>query len=881
MPRFEEIPRVHIIEREEMPMNKTKKTLRKILAVVLSLSMMLSMTAISPKKADAFMKADVTEIKSSDMSELLSHYWNYKLEDNKLTINITDTEAEKNVQAAIAGGATKAYYQAGLDLYIDNVATGTSTAQPLTSGNFDGNTCTISQDVSSIAQTINTLVVSVSLVTTTKVGLKTTKKATLCYNFPIYLEKENGKISIYSPYGAAAVKALEDFNANYKPENYLKTRTFTNIACKSFEKIVEKAKELTKDCKNDGEKIKIIHDWICTNVAYNYPAIQGTTSGNTTDIDTSYKYGEKYGIDRAFEDGLAVCSGYASLGELMFRAAGIPSMCIEGTGGALDDGTENKSKFDCNHEWNVVYYNNSWHFMDLTWDSPNVYYGKGDSRNISGKAPYYTYFGIQAELFGVSHYQRQIFDDAEEVTGIKVVNPRTQYFVGQNLEKNSEIELTVENNKKTWYGVKENAAYSGYDLSKPGKQTVTVRYMGLETTYDIEVLEMDHIKVVPSENTTYLIGSKLKTDFKLYVVAKDGTEVLIKDTNAENTYVTCSGYDMNKEGKQTVTVSYKDLTAQYDINVVDAKEISVETDETPVYPYGTQFKPNFKLYVTKSDGTKQLVENGTSLATCTGYDLSNLNKVGEQEVTVTYLGLTAKYKIKVVLAVGLGCVAANKSFEQGQELDTTRNKVYYVLKNGEELMVNNADVTYSGYDKDKTGIQKITVTCNGLTTSYYVTVKAKSEPTATPTVKPTKQPTATPKATATVKPTRTPSVTASANPTTAPDDDAAATKKPTKTSSKNPKGTKIAKVKAGSKKLVVKVKTQKVKTNGYQIRYSLKKNMKGSKTITLTRNTRTSATIKKLKGRKTYYIQVRTYRKIGKKKYYSTWSKAVAKKTLR
>lgn len=31
-------------------MNKTKKTQRKILAVILSLSMMLSMTAISPKK---------------------------------------------------------------------------------------------------------------------------------------------------------------------------------------------------------------------------------------------------------------------------------------------------------------------------------------------------------------------------------------------------------------------------------------------------------------------------------------------------------------------------------------------------------------------------------------------------------------------------------------------------------------------------------------------------------------------------------------------------------------------------------------------------------------------------------------------------------------
>lgn len=139
------------------------------------------------------MKADVTEIKSSDMSELLSHYWDYKLEENKLTINLTDTEAEKNVKAAIADGATKAYYQADLDLYIDNVATGTSTAKPLTSRNFDGNTCNISQDVSSIAQTINTLTVSVSLVTTTKVGLKTTKKQLFAIIFLYILKRKTEK----------------------------------------------------------------------------------------------------------------------------------------------------------------------------------------------------------------------------------------------------------------------------------------------------------------------------------------------------------------------------------------------------------------------------------------------------------------------------------------------------------------------------------------------------------------------------------------------------------------------------------------------------------------------------------------------------------------
>lgn len=57
--------------------------------------------------------------------------------------------------------------------------------------------------------------------------------------------------------------------------------------------------------------------------------------------------------------------------------------------------------------------------------------------------------------------------------------------------------------------------------------------------------------------------------------------------------------------------------------------------------------------------------------------------------------------------------------------------------------------------------------------------------------------------------------------------------------------------------------------DGYQIQYGLKKNFKGAKTITKQTG---SVTIKKLKVRKTYYIRIRTYRKIAGNTYYGIWS---------
>jgi hypothetical protein len=58
------------------------------------------------------------------------------------------------------------------------------------------------------------------------------------------------------------------------------------------------------------------------------------------------------------------------------------------------------------------------------------------------------------------------------------------------------------------------------------------------------------------------------------------------------------------------------------------------------------------------------------------------------------------------------------------------------------------------------------------------------------------------------------------------------------------------------------------------VQYGLKSSFKGAITH-LVKGARTvSTTLKSLETGKQYYVRVRVYRKVGKKTYYSAWSKA-------
>ena len=100
----------------------------------------------------------------------------------------------------------------------------------------------------------------------------------------------------------------------------------------------------------------------------------------------------------------------------------------------------------------------------------------------------------------------------------------------------------------------------------------------------------------------------------------------------------------------------------------------------------------------------------------------------------------------------------------------------------------------------------------------------------------------------------------------------------------NPKGTSISKVYGAKKAFTVKWKKQSSKMatstiTGYQIRYSTSSKMTSAKTKTVKGYKYTSKKITKLSAKKKYYVQVRTYKIVSGKTYYSSWSSIESVKT--
>ena len=157
------------------------------------------------------------------------------------------------------------------------------------------------------------------------------------------------------------------------------------------------------------------------------------------------------------------------------------------------------------------------------------------------------------------------------------------------------------------------------------------------------------------------------------------------------------------------------------------------------------------------------------------------------------------------------------------------------------------------------GNNLIYIICHSVITTTPVTI-ISSTPVPTPTPNPTPAPSPAP---AQPAPAPSTSISAPAAQTTAQP-----------AAPKNNKKVKVASAKAGKKS--IKVTWKKVKgIKGYQIQYSTnKKFKKGNKTITVKSAKSTSATIKKLKSKKKYYVRMRTYKIVNGKKVYSAWSKA-------
>ena len=118
-------------------------------------------------------------------------------------------------------------------------------------------------------------------------------------------------------------------------------------------------KSLTASAGGTAAKVKVLHDWICDNIAYD------------TDMYFSGRV-SKQDYESVLNKKKAVCSGYSSLMIEMCRLAGVEAIGIHGYSKGF--GYQGKIGTKTDHEWNAINMGNKWQLIDVTWDAGYVDY---------------------------------------------------------------------------------------------------------------------------------------------------------------------------------------------------------------------------------------------------------------------------------------------------------------------------------------------------------------------------------------------------------------------------------------------------------------------------------------------------------------------------
>lgn len=109
---------------------------------------------------------------------------------------------------------------------------------------------------------------------------------------------------------------------------------------------VRKARELCENITDDQKKAQIIYNYLVERMEYDHLAYKNLPSDYVPSMDITF-ISEK-----------GVCYDFSSLYAGMMRSVGVPTKVVTGYNSFVDD----------YHAWNEVYYNSSWHRVDLTID---------------------------------------------------------------------------------------------------------------------------------------------------------------------------------------------------------------------------------------------------------------------------------------------------------------------------------------------------------------------------------------------------------------------------------------------------------------------------------------------------------------------------------
>ena len=203
----------------------------------------------------------------------------------------------------------------------------------------------------------------------------------------LYIEKgENGWELIPAP-------TLENNRKLYETKRSTTTALAETEAIESESASIKSvAEQLTSQCDGDYEKIKVLHDWICSYLHYDNDSLSQS------------KLAPYYSTE-VLKNRRAVCLGFANLFAALCRSINIPCNVVTGYALGISSGsTEWTEKIlngtEENHAWNEAYVDGRWIIIDSTWDTFNSF-ENGEMKK--GGHISHLYFDANIDFFSSNH----------------------------------------------------------------------------------------------------------------------------------------------------------------------------------------------------------------------------------------------------------------------------------------------------------------------------------------------------------------------------------------------------------------------------------------------------------------------------------------------
>ena len=314
------------------------------------------------------------------------------------------------------------------------------------------------------------------------------------------------------------------------------------------------------------------------------------------------------------------------------------------------------------------------------------------------------------------------------LTDIAVTTPptKTTYTIGEALDTAGLVVTATYSDGSTQ--VVTGYTTSGFSSTTAGQKTVTVTYEGKTATFTVTVnaATLTGIAVTtPPTKTDYNLGEELNTAGMVVTATySDGS------TQAVTGYTT-SGYDKNTKGNHKVTVTYQGKTAEFEVNVIDP---TLQTVAKPVASpaAGTYTAAqNVTLTTATSGATIYYTTNGTEpTKTSTLYSsaisisaTTTLKAIAVKEGMNDSDMLTAVYTItvnKVITSIAVTTPPTKTVYIIGETLNPAGMVVTATYSDGSTQAV--TGYTTSGFSSTTAGQKTVTVTYEGKTATFTVTV---------------------------------------------------------------------------------------------------------------------------------------------------------------